>query len=426
MPLLAPLLALTLWAQSPPNPTAVLPAIDRDADTSIALLEKLVNINSGSYNLAGVKAVAAVIDPELKALGFTTRTIPLDEVKRSVHLYAERKGKNTRMSKPVLLIGHMDTVFEQTSPFQKFERKGTQASGPGVSDMKGGIVVMLSALKGLQAAGLLDNLWLTIFFTGDEEDSGDPLAVTRRDFIAAGKAAKAALCFETGVRRGNLDYATTARRGYVDWELRVKGVAGHSGGIFSEKLGHGAIFELSRILNDMHDKVREPNMTFNVGMILGGNSVQPKEAGSGSVTGKINIVPAEAIARGEIRALSLEQVARIKDKMHGIVASRNLPGTSAEIKFDDGFPPMSPTAGNKQLLAVLNQASKLAGLPQLGELDPMERGAGDISVIAPYVDSLSGLGAIGAGAHAIGETVDLTSIPRQAKRAALLVHLLGN
>lgn len=419
--LLAPLVS----AQSPSaQESTVLKAIDAEAPAAVALLERLVNINSGSYNIAGVKAVAAVLEPEFRTLGFSTKLIPLDAVKRSVHLVAERKGARTTMTKPLLLIGHMDTVFEPASPFQTFERKGNTAVGPGTADMKGGIVVMLSALKALQTAGLLETAWVQVFLTGDEEDSGDPLAVTRREFIEAGKNAKAALCFETGIRRGGLDYATTARRGYVDWEVRVKGTPGHSGQIFTEKLGHGAIFELSRILTTFHQQVREPNMTFNVGLVLGGSSVQPREAGNGSVSGKINIVAAEALARGEIRALSMEQVARIKDKMHGIVA-KSLPGTSAEIRFDDGFPPMAPTDGNKRLLAALNDASRRAGLPELGELDPMERGAGDISVIAPYVDSLSGLGAIGTGAHAVGESVDLESLPRQAKRAALLIHALA-
>ncbi len=107
------------------------------------------------------------------------------------------------------------------------------------------------------------------------------------------------------------------------------------------------------------------------------------------------------------------------------IVGKSLLGTKSEIHFEEGYPPMAPTPGNKRLLKLLNEGSVAAGLPEVGELDPMQRGAGDISFIAPYVDSLSGLGTIGTGAHAVGESVDLESIPRQAKRAAMLILLLA-
>jgi glutamate carboxypeptidase len=421
--LLPPLLQLLSPAQTlSTKEAAALRAIDAAAPQSVALLERIVNQNSGTFHIAGVDAVAAMLEPEFQALGFTVRRLPMDAVKRAGHLVAERKG--TRGGKPLLLIGHMDTVFEPSSPFQKFVRNGSSATGPGVADMKGGLVVMLAALKGLQQAGLLaDAAPIQVFLTADEEAPGDPIATTRGAFIEAGKQARAALCFETGVRRDGRDYASTARRGFTGWKLIVKGTAGHSSQIFTERMGHGAAFELSRILTAFHDQLPEPNLTFNVGLMLGGAGIQVDTAGDGRVNGKDNIIPAEAQARGELRALSPEQVSRVKDKMYAITA-KNLPGTSAELTFDSGYPPMAPTAGNKRLLAALNDASRLAGLPELGELDPMQRGAGDISFLAPHVDSLSGLGAIGTGSHAVGESVDLDSLARQAKRAALLIHKL--
>jgi glutamate carboxypeptidase len=322
-----------------------------------------------------------------------------------------------------LLIGHMDTVFELSSPFQKWERKGRTAVGPGTSDMKGGLVVMLGALKALHKTGQLDGIPLTVFLTGDEEAPGT-LPEAREGLIAAGKAARAALCFETGIRSVNRDMVSTARRGFTGWQLRTKGKTGHSGGIFSDNMGFGAVYEISRILNEFQQTLREPNMTFNVGLLLGGTNPQVSPGGAATVNGKDNIIPGEALAKGEIRALSPEQVARIKDRMYAIVA-KNLPGTTAELTFEAGYPPMAPTAGNKRLLALMNEASRAAGLPEVGELDPMLRGAGDISFIAPFVDSLSGLGAIGSGAHAPGESVDVESLPRQSKRAALLIRKLA-
>ncbi len=415
-------LASAILAQpAAPHQTAILTAVESQAPGAIALLERIVGINSGTFNLSGVKAVADVLEPEFRALGFSTRRIPMDAVKRASHLVAERKGSG---GKAILLIGHMDTVFEPSSPFQRFTRTATSATGPGINDMKGGIAVMLLALKGLHKAGLLEAVSITVFLTADEEAPGDPVSVTRGDLILAGKNAKAALCFEPGVRDGNKEFASTARRGFAGWEIRITGTPGHSGSVFSERLGHGAIFELSRILSQFHQQLPEPDMTFNVGIVLGGADIRTGAAGSGSVSGKPNIVPAEALARGEVRALSPDQLARIKDKMHGIVA-RGLPKTSASITFEEGYPPMAPTAGNRRLLALLNEGSRAAGLPELGELDPMLRGAGDISFIAPYVDSLTGLGIIGGGSHAPGERADLESIARQAKRAALLIHRLS-
>jgi len=415
--LLAFIAAITLCAQTPE--TALTEAIDANAPAAAELLERLVNQNSGTFNSAGVRAVAGVMEQELKALGFDVRLIQLEAIKRGVHLVATRKGPG----KPILLIGHMDTVFEPSSPFQRWERKGRTATGPGTSDMKGGLVVMLSALRALHKTGQLEGIPLTVFLTGDEEAPGE-LSVTRRDFIEAGKAARAALCFETGIRSVSQDMVSTARRGFTGWQLRTTGKAGHSGGIFNDQMGYGAVYEISRILNEFQQNLREPNMTFNVGMLLGGANPKADPSGTGTVNGKDNIIPAEALAKGEIRALSPEQVARMKDRMYAI-AAKNLPGTKAELTFEEGYPPMAPTAGNKRLLQLLNESSKAAGIPEVGELDPMLRGAGDISFVAPFVDSLSGLGAIGSGAHAVGESVDVESLPRQAKRAALLIRRLA-
>jgi glutamate carboxypeptidase len=361
-----------------------------------------------------------MLEPEFEALGFRTRWIPMDAVKRAPHLVAERKGTQ---GKRLLLIGHMDTVFEPSSPFQKFVRNGDIGTGPGTSDMKGGIIVLLSALKALHKVGVLENTSITVFLTGDEESAGQPATVSRKEFIEAGKNSDAALCFEGGARQGNNDLASTARRGSTTWELRVKANTGHSGGIFGERMGDGAIFEVSRILTQFHDTLREPNMTYSVGLVLGGSNIKVDTNGEASVSGKANIVPGEAFAIGDIRALTPEQLGRAKDKMQSILA-RNLPQTSATLEFKEAYPPMAPTPGNVALLEALNKGNRILGLPDMGALDPMLRGAGDISFVAEHVDSLSGLGANGSGAHAPGETVDLARLPLQSKRAALLIEQL--
>src|SRR3984885_12201846 len=173
--------ALTVAGQSlTTEQRKIVAAVNADADDSLKLLEQIVNINSGTLNPSGVRKVADVLRPRFEELGFTCRFIPMEEVHRAGHLVCERKGIH---GKRVLLIGHMDTVFEPSSPFQKFERRGDGAAGPGSSDMKGGLVVILYSLKALASAGALEGTNITVFLTGDEERVGEPFTVARRDLI---------------------------------------------------------------------------------------------------------------------------------------------------------------------------------------------------------------------------------------------------
>lgn len=398
---------------------AVADAVTRQGEAPVALLERLVNLNSGTYSPASVHAVGTVLEQELRELGFRTRWLPMDAVGRAAHLVAEHDGRGPR----VLLIGHMDTVFEPASGFTAFVRHGATATGPGVVDDKGGLVVMLSALKALQATGALAHRSISVFITADEESPGHPLTASRGDFIAAGRRADAALCFEAGARIDGRDYISTARRGATTWSLTVDARTGHSGGIFGPEVGDGALFELSRILARFHDELREPNMTFSAGLAAGGATASADASGSAAATGKVNVIPAAARAVGDLRTLTPEQLERVKERMRAIVAS-SLPGTRAQISFDDHMPPMAPTAGASALLERYSAASEALGLPPVEALDPMLRGAGDAAFISPYVSTLSGLGAVGSGSHTSTETVELALLPAQAQRAALMIYRL--
>jgi glutamate carboxypeptidase len=411
-----------LAADLSPAEQKAVQAIEQSIPESVDLLEKLVNINSGTLNAPGVRQIADILRPQFEALGFTVRWVPMDEVNRAGHLIAERTGTRGRK---VLLIGHLDTVFEPASPFQKFERRGNIAAGPGTSDMKGGLIVLLYALKGLHAAGALDRSQITVVLTGDEERPGDPLRIARRDLIEAGKRNQVALEFEGGSRNeSGREFATIARRSASMWTLRVKGQEGHSSAIFTDRMGSGAIFEMSRILAAFQEQLKEPDLTFNVGVVLGGAKVDYDEANvTGKVSGKSNIIPPAAVSHGDIRTISDAQLQRVRAKMRQIV-EHHLPRTSAEIEFIDEYPSMPPTDGNRALLKVLNGVNRDLNLEAMEPLPPSKRGAGDISFVAPYLDGLSGLGAIGSGAHAPGETVDLTRLPIQTKRAALLLYRL--
>jgi glutamate carboxypeptidase len=418
-------------AQAPdPTETRMIQAIDAATPASIALLEQLVNINSGTQNFPGVIAVKNIVEPRIKALGFTTIWHPMEQTDHragdlvATHPCPAGPGK---CGKRILAIGHMDTVFDPSSPFQKYSivpnTKGNVATGPGVNDMKGGLVVLLTALEAMKSAGTLDHAEITIVLSGDEENHGTPLSVSRKDMIEAAQRSDVALEYETGGLVNNIDAASISRRGSIAWHLETTGKTGHSSGIFNNTMGYGAIYELTRIIDGFRTQLLEPGMTYNVGLIAGGTSAT-LTGSDAAVTGKPNVIPPTAFANGDLRCLSDDQATRIQAKMQAIV-SAHLPHTSATLTFADGFPAMPPTSASHALVTQLNQVNATLDLPAMEEMDPMLRGAGDISVVATYVPGLVGTGAMGNGAHAEGETVFLDSIPRQAKRSALLIYRLS-
>ena len=397
--------------------------IDADQPNAIALLERLVNQNSGSLNLPGVKAVGEMVRAELEPLGFDVQWIDMQATGRAGHLVATHKGNGR--GKRVLLIGHLDTVFEPDSSFQRFVRNGDSATGPGIGDDKGGVVIIVSALRAMQAAGTLRDADIKVVLTGDEESAGTPLAAARADLVAAGKWADVALEYEELIVDGGQDYATVARRGVTDWDITTTGITGHASGVFGQALGYGANYELARILDAFQRELPEPNLTINVGLMVGGTPASLEPGGArGNAAGKTNIVAAQAAARGDLRTLTPEQDARAKAKMQAIVAA-HLPKTDTTLVFEEPYPPMAPTAGNRALLALLNQVNADLGLPTMGEWDPAKRGAADSSFVAADADVLAGLGAAGSNSHAEGETVDLASITRQALRSAALIGRLA-
>src|SRR4051794_18342983 len=264
----AGLVASLLSAQSPtPVEQKIVASVNADQKGSEDLLEQMVNINSGTLNPEGVRKVADFLRPKFELLGFTCRMIPMEEMHRGGHMSCERKGTS---GKRVLLIGHMDTVFEADSPFQKFTREGGKTSGPGAADMKGGLAIMLSALKALNENHALENTTITAFLTGDEERPGEPLSIARRDLIEAGKNSDAALEFEGGVQIGGKDAASITRRSAYQWVLTTTGKTAHSSGVFGKNVGDGAIYEIARILDRFDHELREPSLTYNVGLIVGG------------------------------------------------------------------------------------------------------------------------------------------------------------
>ncbi|WP_020654577.1 M20/M25/M40 family metallo-hydrolase [Massilia niastensis] len=421
-------LALAVAALHPARAAGLSPAEQRIVEevrawsgAAIGLLERSARINSGTMNLAGVRAVGDVFRKEFDQLGF--RTVWLDmphEMGRAGHLVAVREG---RQGKRLLLLGHLDTVFEADSTTPLWEREGDYARGQGVSDMKGGNVIVVAALRALQRAGALDDTTITVMFTGDEEEAGNPKSVSRKDMVELAKLSDVALGFEGLVSIDGQPAATVGRRATAFFELEVKGRQGHSQGVFGNG-GYGAVYEAARILDGFRQQVAEPGLTFNPGLILGGTDVSFDAANSkGAAFGKTNVIANTVTVKGDLRYLDYAQRDRAHARMREIVA-QSLPGASASISFRDSYPPMAVTPGNLRLLEQYSQASSDAGLGTIGAVPPSARGAGDIQFVAPHVDSLDGLGASGGGAHSPNEGVELASIERAAIRTALLIYRL--
>jgi glutamate carboxypeptidase len=420
LPVLA--LGLFLAAQSGGgSESAIAAAVTAHNADALSLLEHVVNVNSGTLNLDGVREVGRIFRAEFDRLGFQTEWVDGAAWHRAGHLVARHPGPGPKL----LLIGHLDTVFEKDSPFQAFQRVDARtAKGPGVIDMKGGDVIIVFALNALRDAGVLQQMNVTVVMTGDEEDAGEPLAAARAALVDAAKGAAAAIGFEDGP--GDPRYAVTARRGASGWTLRVTGTPAHSSQIFREDIGPGAIFEAARILNAFREKLAEaPHLTFNPGTIVGGTGVDYDTVQMrGAASGKTNIVAKEAIVQGDLRTLSPEQLDRTRRTMQAIVAA-GLPHTTASITFDDGYPPLAPTEGNARLLAMYDRVSQDLGLGPVAAVSPDKAGAADVSFVAGEVPMIiDGVGLMGHDDHTPGETADLTTLPSQTSRAALLLYRL--
>ena len=402
------------------NEQQIVKNVEADMAITMQLLKESVNINSGTFNIEGVKKVGELYGKELKALGFTVEWVSLpDSLKRAGHLVAHRKGKK---GKKLFLIGHLDTVFEPDMAPNPYTilNDGT-ATGQGINDMKGGDVLVIAALKALHKQGLLDEATITVYFTGDEENAGHPRSISRGDFIERAKQHDIALAFETA---NGLNTVATARRGSSEWKLEVEARQAHSSGVFGSA-GYGSIYEAARIINEFREKLgNEKYLTFNPGLFIGGSEINyDHNAQKGDASGKTNIISPKTVVIGDLRFLSEDQKEKARENMRKIV-SNSLANSKAMISFKDGIPAMPPTAGNEALVKIVNDVSKTLGYGEVKAGDPGARGAGDISYVAQYLDCLDGLGASGRGAHAPGETMNIAEYPKLIKRAALLLYRL--
>src|SRR5215469_8577857 len=398
-----------------PTESKLVEVINARISDEIAALQKVVDIDSGTLNVAGVREVGRYFEAELQPLGFKTRWASMPEaMHRAGHLIAERlapKGSKKR----VLLIGHLDTVFEGQG--HRFERNGDRAKGAGTNDMKGGDIAILYALKALHQARLLESATVRVLLTGDEESPGLPTTVSRRDLVEAARQSDVAFSFEPDSGK-----VVIGRRGLSTWSLQVTGVQGHSATVLRPKGGAGAVYETARILDEFRRIYSvHPSITVNPGLLLGGTGVSYDESRSaGAAAGKFNVVARSATVKGDLRFLSDADRDGAKARMREIAAA-NLPKTSSQIEFDDMVPGWPATEANRRLLAEVAAVSRALGLGTPEADDPVTRGFGDVNFVGG-VASVDGLGVKGEGFHGPDEDIDLRSLGPATSRAAVLIY----
>ncbi|PCH60958.1 MAG: hypothetical protein COC19_05250 [SAR86 cluster bacterium] len=389
--------------------------LDGQQDNMLALLERITNINSGSLNKAGVASISEIFANEFRTMGFNIGSLPGEVIDMPScpgsdytidvgdHLLASR---HTGQGKKLLLMGHMDTVFPLNSPFQTFQAEGDRLSGPGVSDMKGGLVIMLYALKALHEFDLLDSKHISILLNSDEEVG----SLSSRKYLE-----QQALLHDYGLvfePSGN-DTMVRRRKGLGQARFVVSGRASHAGAAHEQ--GRSAIKELAYkivAIEQMTDY--ETGVTVNVGVISGGearNTVSPC---------------AEALV--DLRYPTAEQGIAAQQQFNEIFNevysyAVDTPDITTEVWINLHRPPKIPTTASDHLLDRTIKIGKLLGQ----DLRIADSGGGTDGSLTQAVGlpTLDSLGIAGTGAHSKREVAMASSLAQRAKLSAILIGRLS-
>lgn len=368
-------------------------------------LANLVNLDCGTFVPAGVNQVADFMQDRFHGAGWASERIPhrpgtgedqLGDVLVATLAGARPTGDHTRR---ILLVGHMDTVFpEGTAAQRPFRIEGSTAHGPGVSDMKGGLLSGFYAVRCLQDAGFEDFDRITYVCNPDEE-IGSPFS---RQFIAR-EAERADACFVLEGARENGDIVS-ARKGVVDLRLWIHGRAAHAG--VEPERGRSAILQAAHTIIALHDlNGRWPGVTVNAGVVEGG--IRP------------NVVAEECFVRVDVRSSTRAALDEVLGEIGELARGTTVPDTAIEVESEMGFPPMEKTDGTARLV---ERARALAAELGFEVEDAATGGASDANPVAGMgVPVLDGLGPVGGSDHAPGEWLDLDSVvPRMALLAGLI------
>lgn len=364
-------------------------------DQALKLLERLVNIDSGSGYEPGLTQVRDIAVDELKQLGFSIQLVP-DKAANSSHVVATLKG--TGKAK-ILLMAHMDTVFKEGSAAERpFHIKDGRAYGPGVMDDKGGIVAGIYALKVLKNQGFKDYAQITFLLDASEETGSDAASELIR---TTAKGHDVTLNLEPGRPADGL---VVWRKGSATAVVEVKGKAAHAG--VAPELGRNAAMEVAHQilqLGKLGDEEKKTTINFTV-----------LKAGD-----RTNVIPDQATAKADVRAALPEEFDRIEKDLARVSADKLIPETEVKTSLQRGLPPMPQTAESDKLVAI---AQGIYG--ELGKTLTIEGsgGAADASLSAGVgTPTLDGFGIVGGNIHTPEEYAEVESV---APRVYLLSRMI--
>jgi glutamate carboxypeptidase len=371
-------------------------------EAALELLEGLVEVNSYTYNPGGGAAVGDMLAAELGSIEGIASVRAAPSARFAPHVVASTVAAEASSEGLVALVGHLDTVFPPGT-FETFKREGGIARGPGVLDMKGGLVVMLEALRALGRENALAAIPLRVVIVSDEEvGSPEGRSLIERELAGA----SAALVFEAGRAK---DAVITARKGTGSATIVASGRAAHAGNAHAE--GANAIWALCRFVERAQGLTDyERGVTVNVGTISGGQ-------------GK-NTVPAHAEARLDFRFVRGEDGTSLFAALERAAeeAALSLPGTRVVVEADAGRQPLERTAANVELYRAYSACARDAGLGD-GEAKLVGGGSDASTTAAMGIPSIDGLGPRGSGFHTQDELIEVESILPKAE--ALARFLLG-
>jgi glutamate carboxypeptidase len=378
---------------SPPAVTTLADAVSASHDRYLGELEHLVNLDCGSYTRDGVNRVADFCADAFALLGASVERIGHERLGDLV--IGRLEGDGPRL----LLIGHMDTVFEAgTAAERPFRVKGTRAFGPGVTDMKAGLLAGFHAMGALQAAGARPSV---TYVCNPDEEIGAP--VSSAHIRALVPQHDAAFVLECARANGDI---VSARKGVADFHISIGGRAAHAG-VEPEK-GRSAIVEAAHKVLALHAlNGRWPSVTVNAGVIDGGT--------------RPNVVAERCLVKVDVRGATAAEFETAGAAVREIAASATVAGTSADVQRVSGHAPMEKSAATARLVTL---AQAVAGELGFAIGDAATGGASDANTTSGMgLPTLDGLGPVGGDDHSVDEWLDLASVvPRVTLLAGLMAR----
>ena len=384
-----------------PPPPSLHEAVEARLPRYLAELETLVNIDCGSYTATGVNRIADRVAASLAELGAEVERIPHHAADGELQLGDLVIGRIPGDGPRRLLIGHMDTVFEEgTCAARPFQRRGDRALGPGTSDMKGGLLAGLHALAALQATGSRPAV---TFVANPDEEIGSIFSGPHIRRLAPEH--DVSLVLESARANGDI---VSARKGIADLELLFNGRAAHAG-VEPEK-GRSAILAAARQVVALHDlNGRWPHVTLNAGVIAGGT--------------RPNVVAAECRVELDLRAVTVDAFEAVRAEVERLAAESPVEGVTCQVRELASHRPMEKTPATGRLAALAIAIAGDLGFPLR---DTTTGGASDANTTAGLgVPTLDGLGPIGGDDHSADEWLDLSSVVPRTTLLATLIARVG-